>query len=130
MSRIHEALKKAAQERSSKLTPELSPQLDGLVAETNNGEASASEIVFPEIAESSPRGGAGFLRYEELVKRCAKPKWQLDARNSVFHREAGDSTGAERFRTLRSRLYQIAGTRALKRVLVTSSVPEEGKTFV
>jgi capsular exopolysaccharide synthesis family protein len=36
----------------------------------------------------------------------------------------------ERFRTLRSRLYQIAGTRPLKRVLVTSSVPAEGKTTV
>ena len=38
--------------------------------------------------------------------------------------------GAEKFRTLRSRLYQIAAVRPLKRILLTSSVPEEGKTFI
>ena len=38
--------------------------------------------------------------------------------------------GAERFRTLRSRLYQIAATRPLRRVLITSSVAAEGKTFI
>jgi protein-tyrosine kinase len=128
MSRIHEALKKAAQERSSKLAPELSPQLHDVAVETNSCEAS--DIVFPEIPESSSKGGAVFLRFEELVKKCAKPKWHMDSRNSVFHGVDNDKTGAERFRTLRSRLYQIAGTRALKRILVTSSVPEEGKTFV
>jgi capsular exopolysaccharide synthesis family protein len=37
---------------------------------------------------------------------------------------------AERFRTLRTRLYQIAGTRPLRRLLVTSSIAGEGKTFV
>jgi protein-tyrosine kinase len=49
---------------------------------------------------------------------------------SVF--EGGDEghVGAERFRTLRSRLYQLGGTRPLRRVVVTSSVPAEGKTFV
>jgi capsular exopolysaccharide synthesis family protein len=41
-----------------------------------------------------------------------------------------DRIGAERFRTLRSRLYQIAGTQQLKKVLITSSIPAEGKTFV
>jgi capsular exopolysaccharide synthesis family protein len=38
--------------------------------------------------------------------------------------------GAEKFRTLRSRLYQIAATKPLKKLLVTSSIPGEGKTFV
>jgi protein-tyrosine kinase len=130
MSRIHEALKKAAQERSSKLAPEISTGLGDVALETNSREPAASDLVYAEIPASSPNGGAGVLRYEELVKKCTKPKWQLDSRNSVFHREVGDSTGAERFRTLRSRLYQIAKTRTLKRILVTSSVPEEGKTFV
>jgi protein-tyrosine kinase len=40
------------------------------------------------------------------------------------------SHGAEQFRTLRSRLYQLRATQQLKTVLVTSSVPGEGKTFV
>jgi capsular exopolysaccharide synthesis family protein len=71
-----------------------------------------------------------FLNYEELIKRCSHPQWTLDARNSVFVGGDNDRIGAERFRTLRSRLYQIAGTQQLKKLLVTSSIPAEGKTFV
>jgi capsular exopolysaccharide synthesis family protein len=64
------------------------------------------------------------------LKRCAHPKWTLDPRMSVFGRNDDKKIGAEPFRTLRSRLSQIADTRTLKRILVTSSVPSEGKTFV
>jgi capsular exopolysaccharide synthesis family protein len=49
---------------------------------------------------------------------------------NVFLKTDDGRIGRERFRTLRSRLYQIAGTHPLKRVLVTSSVPAEGKTTV
>jgi len=49
---------------------------------------------------------------------------------SVFGGTDSKKIGAEPFRTLRSRLFQIASTRTLKRVLITSSVPAEGKTFV
>jgi protein-tyrosine kinase len=38
--------------------------------------------------------------------------------------------GREEFRTLRSRLYQMRVKRPLKKVLVTSSLPKEGKSFV
>ena len=38
--------------------------------------------------------------------------------------------GAEEFRTLRSRLYQIREKMPLKRLLVTSALPKEGKSFV
>jgi protein-tyrosine kinase len=38
--------------------------------------------------------------------------------------------GTEQFRTLRSRLYQMREKQPLKKVLVTSSLPKEGKSFV
>ena len=38
--------------------------------------------------------------------------------------------GTEEFRTLRSRLYQMREKHPLKKVLVTSSLPKEGKSFV
>jgi len=38
--------------------------------------------------------------------------------------------GTEEFRTLRSRLYQLREKRPLKKVLITSSLPKEGKSFV
>lgn len=61
---------------------------------------------------------------------CQRTEWNIDPRFSVFVNETRDRSGAEKFRTLRSRLYQIAATRPLKRIVVTSSLPEEGKTFI
>src|SRR5260370_34032916 len=49
---------------------------------------------------------------------------------SVFAQQAPVSMGAERFRTLRSRLYQIASAQTLRRLVITSTVPAEGKTLV
>jgi protein-tyrosine kinase len=130
MSRIHEALKKAAQARSSQLARGVQPDFmdvaaavhGSIVAETHTTERRAGGI----------RGSDGvpYLRFEDLVKGCAHPKWKPDPRMSVFQSVENGSLGAERFGTLRSRLYQVAGTRPLRRVLITSSVAAEGKTFV
>ncbi|HEY6127087.1 MAG TPA: CpsD/CapB family tyrosine-protein kinase [Candidatus Acidoferrum sp.] len=129
MSRIHEALKKAAQERSAQLAA------SGQPAFLEVADAPRTIVPLPELDEVAlrthvPMEAPSYLRYEDLVKRCASPRWNIDPRMSVF--EGGDegSVGAERFRTLRSRMYQIGGSRPLKRVVVTSSVPAEGKTFV
>ena len=72
----------------------------------------------------------GPFRYEELVRRCSHSTWEIDTRPNIFQGPGVRNGGAEKFRTLRSRLYQIAGTRTLRRLLITSSVPAEGKTFV
>src|SRR6266481_1340335 len=129
MSRIHEALKKAAQERSSQLAASGEPSFLGVA------DAPRMSVPLRELAEPAPRPpelleAPGFLRYEDLIKRSNPAHWKIDARTSVFEGADEANAGAERFRTLRSRLYQIAGTRALRRLIVTSSVPAEGKTFV
>jgi len=56
--------------------------------------------------------------------------WKVDSDVSVYSAHSNNSVGAEKFRTLRSRLYQIASAQPLKRILITSSTPAEGKTFV
>src|SRR6266403_4653621 len=129
MSRIHEALKKAAQERSSQLAASGEPSF------LEVADAPRMSLPLRELAEPAPRApdlleAPGFLRYEDLIKRCNPAHWRIDARTSVFEGADEANAGAERFRTLRSRLYQIAGTRPLRRIVVTSSVPAEGKTFV
>jgi capsular exopolysaccharide synthesis family protein len=49
----------------------------------------------------------------------------------VFLGEDSHSSGQEQFRTLRSRLYQIRGSNnALSVIVVSSAVPDEGKSFV
>lgn len=130
MSRIHEALKKAAEEKSSRTALSTSADIVDVAADVARTNASLTDLALPKGPKASAESNLPFLRFEELVKKCAHPKWQLDSRTSVFHGEESEKTGAERFRTLRSRLYQIASTRQLKRVLITSSIPAEGKTFV
>jgi protein-tyrosine kinase len=129
MSRIHEALKKAAQERSAQLAS-AAPSFLEVADAPRSVVPSRERDQQPTVATRIPAEGASFLRYEDLIKGCASPKWRIDARMSVFEGADDDHVGAERFRTLRSRLYQIAGTRSLRRLIVTSSVPAEGKTFV
>ena len=130
MSRIHDALKKAAEERAWQ-PPANSAQTFVEVTEGNIRSAPAGNGL-----DTAPKNGSAkadkqtFLRFEQLLNRCAHPKWTLDPRMSVFRGTDSKKIGAEPFRTLRSRLSQIADTRLLKRVVITSSVAAEGKTFV
>src|ERR1700689_3112597 len=131
MSRIHEALKKAEEERSA------APMTETVPAER---EASVATPVWPErsnvpitaAGEAAPErrtapASIEHLRFEELLSRCVHPVWHMDPNVNVFANPELSPHGAEQFRTLRSRLYQLRGTQALRTLLVTSSVPTEGK---
>jgi protein-tyrosine kinase len=132
MSRIHEALKKAAKERSAQLVGDDTREPSEVLVEIHSQAKTEASIASRAEQQrvSARENQSGPFRYEELVKRCSHSKWELDLRPNVFQGSGARSGGAERFRTLRSRLYQIAGTRTLRRLLITSSVPAEGKTFV
>lgn len=132
MSRIHEALKRAAEERAAQLATAVEAGVAEIVAEQKGPVTLEPEQVRPMPSPrvtGSGKQDAGF-RYEELVKRCGHREWRLDLLNSVFLNSKPGEGGPERFRTLRSRLYKIASTRKLKTVLITSGVAAEGKTFV
>src|SRR6266568_3313871 len=121
MSRIHEALKKAAEERSTQLAAGLEAGVGEEAGETRRLVTGASEVGLPVLPPRIVPGGhqAMPLRYEELVMRCVHPEWRLDPLKSVFQDSIVEHAVSERFRTLRSRLYLIA-----------SSVAGEGKSFV
>ena len=132
MSRIHEALKKAAEERSSRLTTDGSPNFADVAGDVTRSSLAEQQLTRPQL-HAEPRKAAtdlSRLQFDDLIKKCAHPEWKIDPRSSVFHGADDHRVGAERFRTLRSRLHQIAGIQPLKKVLVTSSIPAEGKTFV
>jgi protein-tyrosine kinase len=133
MSRIHEALKKAEQERATAPPNDLSaitsveshvPAMD----DVNMARVTPREYVARPEAGISTSGD--YLRFDDLQKKCSHPTWHLDPNVNVFINSAMTAHGAEQFRTLRSRLYQMRSTQPLKTLLVTSSVPAEGKTFV
>jgi protein-tyrosine kinase len=142
MSKIHEALKRAQEERSSA----------ALEVAASNGVANAPAVAIanaPAVAianapalplpsEHRPHTSAGgrdprtgqFLRFEDLLKCCAKPSWALDPSTIAFSESNEQRSVAEQFRTLRSRLYHLRDSAPLKRILVTSALAGEGKTFV
>jgi protein-tyrosine kinase len=130
MSRIHEALKKAAQERQAQGGVHSNAELVDLSAEgLARGVLSDNRSPAEGLAASDGDDNAALLRFQHYVKNCPRPAWKTDTNASVFCADPAAS-GAEPFRTLRSRLYQFAATQPLRRVLVTSSMPAEGKTFI
>jgi capsular exopolysaccharide synthesis family protein len=146
MSRIHEALKRAEQEQVIFVPPGLEPEpvVDPLIdlAGPSSQEPAASSPVPPRtipsgILDSLPqaqigsrRAAANVTRFDDIWNNCAQHEWTFSKSGSVFTHYASSSPIAEQFRTLRSRLYQIRDKRNLRSVLVTSSLPAEGKTFI
>src|SRR5580700_7809376 len=134
MSRIHEALKKAQQEKAAQMpveratAPQVANETEVPVFSSQRVTVETNRLAENVRTERAVDGA--ILQFDDLVRRCAHPEWKSDSALRVSL--AGDSgkVVGERFRTLRSRLYQVAGTRTLRRVLITSSLPSEGKTFV
>jgi protein-tyrosine kinase len=132
MSRIHDALKKAAQQRSSTPMAEAPPPAQEWAPLGSSGDghgvlaapAPASEAI---TIATLP---AGYLRIDDLLAQCAHPAWHPDPNVNVFFNPNLNGHAAEQFRTLRSRLYKIRDVQPFRTILVTSSVLGEGKTFV
>jgi protein-tyrosine kinase len=131
MSRIHEALKKAAQERNALLADPFAPKLVDLSAEGLTSAVLPENGSAPSLEEAMLPGRLAdeVQIFQEFIKKCSHPGWRINPQFSVFSPQASPA-GAERFRRLRSRLFQMGATHPLRRLVVTSSVPEEGKTFV
>jgi protein-tyrosine kinase len=130
MSRIHEALKKAAEERNSQSANRSVSDIVELPGQAALVERAPSDAVAPTEIGTRPKLEPGELKFEEFRKRLTAVTWRIDPSASVFSAHTNHQAGAEKFRTLRSRLYQIATTQPLKKLLITSSTPAEGKTFV
>ncbi len=130
MSRIHEALKRAAKERSERSSGSDNHELIDILEEKPPAPASTTTRVDKKDVGVKEQAPVAHTDYDRLVAKCRKVQWDTQQRYSVFANETLNHVGAEKFRTLRSRLYQIAAAQPIKRILLTSSVPEEGKTFI
>jgi protein-tyrosine kinase len=132
MSRIHEALKKAEQERAAALVADPIAPAAPVASPTDHalsGPGSVSTAVHGAPARIEEFTG-DFLRFEDLRARCSHPIWKPEAGTNIFFNSNLSARAAEQFRTLRSRLYQLRNTVSLRTLLVTSSIPGEGKTFI
>lgn len=120
MSRIHEALKRAEQERGNRIeavSPK-DPSASAMSSEQNASPGSTSPFLASEFS------------FDALVARCPQNHWSPDLTTMLFFSSEEQVHGTEEFRTLRSRLYQLRENRPLKKILVTSALPREGKSFV
>jgi protein-tyrosine kinase len=122
MSRIHDALKRAEQERATSLGTHVEPSYQ------QPGEPMAMPPLQNAVSSGMP--AASDFGYESLLARCQPMPWNPDPTTMLFFQEDETRLGTEEFRTLRSRLYQIREKMPLKRLLVTSAMPKEGKSFV
>lgn len=126
MSRIHEALKKAERERAA----------SGRGGETKTMGASDAPVMpsgISVLVTAPSRNGPqalSALTLDELLTRSRQSHWSLDAKTLLFLGPDEQAYGTEQFRALRSRLYQVREKQPLKKILVTSSLAKEGKSFV
>jgi protein-tyrosine kinase len=131
MSRIHDALKRAEQERATSLGTHVEPVLERAVSVPEQAPVASSMAASASpIATAVMPTVSGVFTYENLLARCPKADWSPDSKTMLFFQDEETRRGTEEFRTLRSRLYQIREKMPLKRVLVTSALPKEGKSFV
>jgi len=130
MSRIHEALKKAEEQRAAS---------QGGVAESLVTDERTATLTPPDFSPAAhpPTGASAgtpaFDRsssFDMLLERCATNHWSPDMKTMLFFGPDEHGYGTEQFRTLRSRLYHLRERQPLKKVLVTSALPKEGKSFV
>src|SRR5205823_6523073 len=131
MSRIHEALKKAEEQRAASQGGSIEP---APIAEMVNDPAATAVAPAVEHTPSAVSAMPSFsspFTFDTLLARCAQARWSPDSKTMLFfNSEDEQGYGMEEFRTLRSRLYQMREKQSLKKVLVTSSLPKEGKSFV
>jgi protein-tyrosine kinase len=120
MSRIHEALKRAEQERG-KSSEALSPK-DSSASAVPAKQNIAAGSAIPFLASE--------FTFDALITRCPQNQWSPDLATMLFFNSEEQLRGTEEFRTLRSRLYQLRESRPLKKILVTSALPREGKSFI
>jgi len=108
MSQIYAALKRAESERKAAQQPDLSTTADVLVS----AAIEAQSPVPTEISLDDIEVHAWSPNIEKLPTL------------------GGRGANVEQFRTLRSRIYQICDKQPLKSILISSGMPQEGKSFI
>jgi protein-tyrosine kinase len=136
MSRIHEALKKAEQERAAS---QGGPARPSFATPAEDAPVSGVEESQGVVTAGVPRGGVpltsamptfgGSFGINDLLARCPQQEWKPDGKTMLFFNGNDNARGTEEFRTLRSRLYHTREKMTLKKILVASALPKEGKSF-
>jgi capsular exopolysaccharide synthesis family protein len=128
MSRIFEALQRSESERSG--TPLAPPELATELLQVVERQARALACKDFPATELAPEecSGKEFAR-NDLSQFQSLPVC-LTQNSKLICLTGQESFGAEKFRFLGVRLRQLQQSRPLKKLLITSTIPEEGKSTV
>lgn len=132
MSRIHEALKKAEQERAANQSGTVPPSYSEVPADPpvfTEPPLSADPARPPLSVNVGMPALSSPFSLDTLLARSTQLEWKPDAGTMLFMNGDDNARGTEEFRTLRSRLYHLREKMTLKKILVTSALPKEGKSF-
>lgn len=134
MSRFYDLLHRRRGENGARREPAAEAELKDEHTWENDMSAATSSSLSRVLnsesqnGEESPETAA--LR-KELATRCVQSTWTPDSSHIVLSSNGIlDSPGREEFRTLRSRLNLVRERLQLRKILITSPLPAEGKTFV
>src|SRR5580658_7643466 len=116
MRRIHDALKRAQQDRS--------------IYEGIGVEDVEAPVAMPATGPIPVTPASDAVRSHTLPASCPPTTWLPDTKTMLFFDTEEHVHGAEQFRTLRSQFYQFRERQPLRKILVASSVPREGRSFV
>jgi capsular exopolysaccharide synthesis family protein len=133
VSRIHDALKKAEEERLASLgsSPELPPEVP-FVGKFSVGVGEMPLGEEPEVHKgvlNNSEANASPHPVDRLHNR-SQTIWSPTKDAIFLSGQDNNSLGMEEFRTLRAKLFQLRTKKPLKTILVSSALPGEGKSFV
>jgi capsular exopolysaccharide synthesis family protein len=143
MSHIFDALQRAESEKNGaerstfSLATELleaaeqKMQAASAIAELparTNGDQHAEAV--SEQAAPADSFAAQPLAFSEALQRCPVLKVSIPEESHLVSVDKEESLGAEKFRFLAVRLRQLRQSRPLKKILITSTIPQEGKSTV
>jgi capsular exopolysaccharide synthesis family protein len=146
MSQIYEALKKAESQRSrgkasplltatELMRPAVEPLDDASVFDAPNLDAPAIDARGLDVPMGMGEDRADSVSLDlplplEDLEQCPSLKVSLPRGTRLVSVGGQESLGAEKFRFLAVRLRQLRQTRELKKILITSTIPQEGKSTV
>ncbi|MGA8273803.1 MAG: CpsD/CapB family tyrosine-protein kinase [Candidatus Sulfotelmatobacter sp.] len=127
MSRIFDALQRSEAELSGAESSSFSVATELLQA--------AERTMFPGGTNGKPHATADHLdalspESLDVLAQCPVLPVSIPLENRLVALGKEGSLGAEKFRFLAVRLRQLRQTRPLKKILITSSIPQEGKSTV
>lgn len=145
MSRIYEALQKAESEKSSTHFTGTTAEPDqptrgyhvrsAVAAATALAEPEFETSAFPEPAperlqqlSATPLQPASQRLSRMDLNAVSARAWHPDLTALPAIEERGPAV--EQFRSLRSRIYELRDVKPLRSILISSGMPEEGKSFV